>query len=202
MQQIFEVGVSPSEYAKQGVKFEFPVPKSCPNPECLIPIPPKKHGFYERNSLGFCYYGKIIIRRYYCPYCSKTISYLPSFCLPFFQYTLAVIYKILVKHLLALRSYCQIIKEFRRKHKKLALETQHLGFYVLRFLMNLNSIQIGIRQLKPDIILPTFDLNLKKGAKKILYIVKNGFKEIHTFSRMFFKQCKRSFLSPLQIILA
>ncbi len=127
MQEIFEVDVSPSEYARQGINFEFPVPKSCPNPECLIPISPKKHGFYERNSLGFCYCGKIIIRRYYCPYCGKTISYLPSFCLPYFQYSLAIIYQILSEYLVALNSYSRIIKKFKRKHNKLSLESQHMS---------------------------------------------------------------------------
>ncbi|MDD2300561.1 MAG: hypothetical protein PHU69_13125, partial [Fermentimonas sp.] len=40
---------------RQGVNFKFPVPDACPNPECLIPIPPKKHGFYERNCLDVTY---------------------------------------------------------------------------------------------------------------------------------------------------
>lgn len=199
MQEIFEVDVSPSEYARQGINFEFPVPKSCPNPECLIPISPKKHGFYERNSLGFCYCGKIIIRRYYCPYCGKTISYLPSFCLPYFQYSLAIIYQILSEYLVALNSYSRIIKKFKRKHNKLSLESQHIAFYILRFLMNLNTIQVGLRQLKPEILLPKFGLDIKKGAQKILHIVKYGFKEIHTFSGMFFKQCNRSFMSPCKL---
>lgn len=202
MQQIFEVDVSPRDYARQGMNFNFPTPNACPNPECLIPIPPKKHGFYERNSLGFCYRGKIIIRRYYCPCCGKTISYLPSFCLPYFQYTLAVIFQVLVEHLIAAMSYNRIIQKFKRKHNKLHLQTQHIAFYILRLLMNLNAIQIGLRQLKPDISLPEFGLDIKKGAKKILHIVKYGFQETHTFSGMFFKQCNRSFLSPLQIILA
>ena len=42
---------SPYEYARQGVDFEFPAPETCPNPECLMPIAPKKHGFYCRRSL-------------------------------------------------------------------------------------------------------------------------------------------------------
>jgi hypothetical protein len=42
------------------VNFEFPVPDACLNPECLMPIPPKKHGFYERNCLDVTYRGRVL----------------------------------------------------------------------------------------------------------------------------------------------
>lgn len=202
MQRIFLTWVSPGEYARQGVNFEFPAPDTCPNPECLIPIAPKKHGFYERNCLDFCYHGRILIRRYYCPYCGKTVSYLPSFCLPYYQYSLAVIYLVITNHLESGMSYARIIREFRNIYPDLPIEIQHIEFYLLRFLMNLHSIQIGLRQFWPKLCLPDFGLDIKKGAEKILHIVNNRFGEIHTFSQRFFEQCKRSFMSPLQNILA
>ena len=154
MQQIFLTLVSPAEYARQGVDFEFPVPDTCPNPECLIPIPPKKHGFYERNCLDFTYRGRILIRRYYCPYCGKTVSYLPSFCLPYYQYSLAVIYLVICNQIESNMSYAQIIRHFRKHHQNLHLYIQHVEFYLLRFLMNLTPIQIGLRQLLPGIPFP------------------------------------------------
>jgi len=109
LQQIFLTSRSPEEYARQGENFEFPVPERCPNPACMVPIPPKKHGFYQRNCLDFNYRGRIIIRRYYCPYCGKTVSYLPSFCLPYYQYSLAIIYLILVSYFSANMSYSSIL---------------------------------------------------------------------------------------------
>jgi hypothetical protein len=202
LQRIFLTWVNPREYARQGVDFEFPAPETCPNPECLMPIAPKKHGFYERNCLDFCYRGRILIRRYYCPYCGNTISYLPSFCLPYYQYSLAVIYLVITNYIKSSMSYARIIRQFRNCYPELQLEIQHIEFYLLRFLMNLNTIQIGLRQFWPDICLPDFGLDIKKGAEKILHIVNDGFGEIHTFSQRFFEQCKRSFMSPLQNILA
>lgn len=68
--------------------------------------------------------------------------------------------------------------------------------------MNLNAIQLSIRQLLSNISLPEYGLDIKKGAKKILHIVSTGFSQIQNFSTKFFLQCKRSFLSPLQNILA
>lgn len=202
MQRIFLTGVGTSEYARQGVEFGFPVPDACPNPECLIPIPPKKHGFYERNCLDFAYCGPILIRRYYCPYCGKTVSYLPSFCLPYYQYSLAVIYLVLTNYIESSMSYAHILRQFRDRYPDLQLDMQHIEFYLLRFLMNLHPIQVGLRQFWPDIVLPDFGLDIKREAKKILHIVNDGFSEIHTFSQRFFEQCKRSFMSPLRNILA
>lgn len=202
MQRIFLTAVSPCEYARQGEDFEFPVPETCPNPECLIPIPPKKHGFYERNCLDFAYRGPILIRRYYCPYCGKTVSYLPSFCLPYYQYSLAVIYLVITNYIKSSMSYAQTLRQFRDHYPDLQLCMQHIEFYILRFLMNLHAIQIGLRQFWSNIALPESDLDIKRGAKKILHIVNDGFGEIHTFSQKFFEQCKRSFMSPLRNILA
>lgn len=202
MQRIFLTSISSYEYAKQGVDFEFPVPNTCPNPECLIPVAPKKHGFYERTCLDFCYRGRILIRRYYCPYCGKTISYLPSFCLPYYQYSLGVIYLVLTKYIESSMSYARIRRQFRERYPDLQLDIQHIEFYLLRFLVNLHVIQVGLRHFRPDIALPDFGLDIKRGAKKIMHIVNDGFGETHTFSQRFFEQCKRSFMSPLRNILA
>ena len=192
LQRIFLTSISSYEYAKQGVDFEFPVPNTCPNPECLIPVAPKKHGFYERTCLDFCYRGRILIRRYYCPYCGKTISYLPSFCLPYYQYSLGVIYLVLTKYIESSMSYARIRRQFRERYPDLQLDIQHIEFYLLRFLVNLHVIQVGLRHFRPDIALPDFGLDIKV----------DGFGEIHTFSQRFFEQCKRSFMSPLRNILA
>lgn len=202
MQQVFLTSVSPAEYARQGREFDFPTPEACLNPQCLISIPPKKHGFYERYCIDFGYNGRIPIRRYYCPFCGKTISYLPSFCLPYYQYSLAVIYMVIVGYFECGVSFSQIIRHLREHHPKLHLELGHIEFYILRFMMNLHSIQLALRQFIPDLPLPDFGLDIKEGAKKILVIVKNGFNTIQAFSQGFFAQCKRSFLSPLQNSLA
>jgi transposase-like protein len=57
----------------------------CLNPGCKLQVPPKKHGFYQRNSLDGEFASKIFIRRYRCTYCGMTFSFLPSFCLPYYQ---------------------------------------------------------------------------------------------------------------------
>lgn len=69
-----------------------PRPRVCP--ECRIGKP-HKHGFYKRFYLDGFSCRLILIRRYYCSRCGATISFLPSFCIPKFQYSLHFLWKVL-----------------------------------------------------------------------------------------------------------
>ncbi len=196
MQQIFHTTKTPEEYQQLGRDFPFPVPDRCPNPGCLVKVPMQRHGFYTRNVIAQDFSGRIPIRRYYCKYCGKTLSYLPSFCLPYYQYTLGIIFSIL----------CLIVDERRslrvalRILKQLNLTQAHLQFYVRRFLDNQNRIKLGLRQLVPNIFLPPRGEEKKEGARKILNIVAAGFPQIQTFSRKYYTQCKYSFMAPLSTL--
>jgi len=137
-----------------------------------------------------------LIRRYYCKYCGKTISYLPSFCLPYFQHTLEVIFTALWYILVftySLRTSLQLLKQLFRQ---LFWSPAHLQFYARRFFANLNRIKLGLRQLLPRVELPEDNLKKREGAKKVLHIVAAGFAQIQTFSTRFYAQCGYSFLAP------
>ncbi len=127
---------------------------------------------------------------------------MPSFCLPYYQYSLAVIYMVIVNHIESGMSHAQIIRNLRKRDPRLHLGIAHIESYILRFLMNLHPIQVGLRQVLPDLVLPDFSLDVRKGAKKILNIVNDGFITIQAFAQGFFEQCRRSFLSPLHNSLA
>lgn len=199
MQQIMPIAESPQEYVSLGRAFPFPEPESCPYSDCLVPIPLKKHGFYVRYLIDANFHGEILIRRYYCPYCGRTVSYLPSFCLPYFQYSLLMIYLVLSGYFLNEFSLAQILAEIRANHKHVHWEEQHLSLYIRRFLENLNRIKVGIRQLLPEVILPEEGPDKDKGIKKVLTIIKSGFKDIQTFTQRFFDSCRHSFMSPCKI---
>jgi len=192
MQQIFYTSVSPEEYQRLGEDFPFPAPNSCPNPGCLVQVPPQKHGFYARNALTGNFSGRILIRRYYCKHCGKTISYLPSFCLPYFQYAVETILTALC-YVLDSQYSLQVCLEFL---KHLQWAPSHLQFYVRRFLNNLNRIKVGLRQLLPGTRLPPDEEDKRKGAQEVLRIVTSGFPQIQTFSTRYYAQCKYSFMAP------
>lgn len=204
MQLIFFTSLTPEEYYSMGREFPFPRPLSCPNPKCLLPIPPKPHGFYTRNCFDENFSGRILIRRYYCPHCGMTFSCLPSFCLPYFQYSLRLIFLAIFCFFNLSFPHLRILSLLKSELSPHILwDRQHLAFYTTRFLANLKAIQLGLRQLLPwDVPLPEETMDKKKRAKKVLAIVQSGFREIHSFSQRFFAQCRRSFLAPVQNILA
>jgi len=169
-------------------------PESCSNPGCKIPIPPKKHDFYKRNCIDIGYAVRIKIRRYYCPHCGMTFSYLPAFCLPYFQYSLRIIFLILRCHFFKMLSF---LSGFIHSHQ-LSLQRQHRQFYTRRFLVNLKRIQIVLRELSPGLVLPD-NQDIRTGAQKVLRIIRRGFTTILTFSQRFSAQCNHSFMTPCKL---
>lgn len=66
-----------------------------------------RHGFYERNAITKYKVYRIYILRVKCPSCNKTYSVLPSFLIPYFQYTFGTIITCLF--------YMYLLKYFYRK---------------------------------------------------------------------------------------
>lgn len=91
MQKIFDTNAPPLSFAERNGKLFPKAPEKCPNPGCQMPIAMKKHGFYERYIISQEYSGYIYIRRYLCTCCGRTLSYLPSFAIPYFQYAICYI---------------------------------------------------------------------------------------------------------------
>nr|WP_244404231.1 DUF6431 domain-containing protein [Parageobacillus caldoxylosilyticus] len=92
MIQFHDFGIDVQTYMERGKENNFPLLKQCPH--CRAKRPLHRHGYYERNALTphRCY--RIWIARYRCRECSKTVSVLPSFLLPYFQYTLSTIWQV------------------------------------------------------------------------------------------------------------
>ena len=83
MQIMYDAGCKPEIYKAQGKKHDFPdmTKEMCPQENCMADYL-CKHGYYERYLITHGFEGLIIIRRYYCKCCKKTVSLLPSFCHP------------------------------------------------------------------------------------------------------------------------
>jgi len=72
---------------------EFPIPDNCPNPDCGAHHSFQGHGWYHRFAWNFFdrLWQLISIRRYLCKSCGKTISFLPSFLMPRFHFSICAI---------------------------------------------------------------------------------------------------------------
>lgn len=195
MQLIYFTALTPGQYLLSGTDFSVPELKECPYPSCQIKIPPKKHGGYERNIITLGLTRRIFIRRYYCSYCGHTFSYLPSFCLPYFQYSLELIFLTLLCHFFKLVPFLEALIQAN----SLSLQRQHRQFYRKRFLGNLIFIQLVLRSLEPRIRLPD-ETDKEKGAQKILAYVLSEFLQIQAFSTRFFAQSNHSFMTPRKLV--
>ncbi|QXJ38807.1 hypothetical protein BV455_02151 [Parageobacillus caldoxylosilyticus] len=91
----FQVDVQ--TYAQRGKQNDFPLLKRCPH--CQAKRPLYRHGYYERNAVTPHQSYRIWIARYRCPECWGTVTVLPSFLLPYFQYTLPTIWKVMKERL-------------------------------------------------------------------------------------------------------
>jgi len=97
MQIIYDFKNSVKRYSELGQNNDFLHPEECPH--CHDQL--QKHGFYHRYVItidGQCY--QILIRRYKCQHCGRTVSILPAFLFPRFQRSLNYIVCCMKEYLL------------------------------------------------------------------------------------------------------
>ena len=176
MQQIHEFGITLSEYHKRGKENEFPEVTSCPI--CHAQKPLEKHGFYTRNALLLKKDYRIPIRRYCCSSCQRTVSILPSFLLPYYQYSLSVIMDCL-KQILAVK------KKHVRFYRQLA------ELYRNRYLRNIPGILSFFRDTCSETLIFCGDTHKK--AIKLLEMIDSSPEE--TFAKRYFNHFRTSFMA-------
>ena len=124
------------EYCRRGRKNLFPDLYGCPNPCCWYEGRLHRHGFYTRNALSILFTSTAVIQRYLCPRCKKTVSILPTYFAPHFQYSYACI--VFALYLLAvcrltMSDIAATINEFSGQLK---MSYQHIAFYRNRLWRN------------------------------------------------------------------
>jgi len=108
----------------------------CPNPCCHYEGRLRRHGFYTRNALTLLTTYVIVIQRYYCPACKKTISLLPSFLAPRFQYSLACIFFALYQRTVRRFTFARVAEQINFHSGRSEMSSQHVRFYLYRLLAN------------------------------------------------------------------
>ena len=85
-----------------------------------------RHGYYCRNVISFYSSFSIFILRFKCPSCNKTFSILPSFLIPYYQYSYDVIFLCLYKSYVLNHSYSNIVTFFKSMDPKSSLKTSNI----------------------------------------------------------------------------
>lgn len=196
MQYIFNVNEGIYEYVKLGRDYSFPSPttKRCHNPKCNKIVNFRRHGFYERYYNSKEYKGKIVIRRYICPLCGCTISYIPHFCLPGFINALSHIFEYIYNSFYRKGSINSVIKQLNLKYD-LQFSRQILYYYRKKFIKNIDTIQNGIRQIIHGVKLPDKTLKNVEKARNVLATVIREYPDIHSFSQKYYQATTKTFLA-------
>lgn len=150
MQIIFHTEHSAEEFSTQKSSLFPEPPQQCPFKDCALPIELKKHGYYTRFFVSKTFTGILYIRRYICPVCGRTISMLPVFCVPKFQYSgLDIIQMLheLYQGDLTLKRYVEGLKQYFP-----AMDRRHINYYKKRILENRKFIQYGLNLISPEFI--------------------------------------------------
>jgi len=151
MQIIHDFKITAKKYYELGQNNDFLHPEECPH--CHDQL--QKHGFYHRYVItidGKCYL--ILIRRYKCQHCGRTVSILPAFLFPRFQRSLNYIVCCMKEYLL---------------QKKMLLYKRAVYFYLHRFTSNIPGLIAFFRDRHYSLI--PFKLSRIKKATKLIKMI-------------------------------
>jgi len=169
---------------------------SCPFKDCLTKVSPRKHGYYQRFFISKAFIGILYIRRYKCPVCGKTISFLPIFCIPRYQYSGEDIVDSLYRVYHMGVSLSGLIKEF--KDIIPSITRRHLNYYRKRIGDNRKFIQYALNIMSPEFILTGSIPETPQWIKAFLEKVKNL--QPLAFFKSFFNITGKTFLISQNII--
>jgi len=168
---IHDFGLTPAEYREKFKSLEIPRPEKCP--KCQACKSFHRHGVYWRYVVHLACHERVPVCRYRCRKCRHTLSVLPAFTVPRFQYAVSVI-------LASLSAVCQA-----------GLPAQCFRFWQRRFCRNLTRIELFFRDYGFTDIIPK---NRKEKAIKLLCMVRT-FPKVETFSQTFHNHCNISFMA-------
>ena len=107
----------------------------------------RKHGFYQRTAITLEAILQIHIRRYRCVKCGRTLSFLPQFCHPRFQYGILIIFYFLSEILSATAINMEsAIKGLRELYGHIDIGHQHIRFYLKRLKANWSKLELMARE--------------------------------------------------------
>jgi len=196
MQNIFLSHSSPEAFQKANEALFPDAPSRCIFEDCRMPVKMKKHGFYKRYVISYRFSGYIYIRRYICPCCGRTISFLPGFLAPYFQYALPYILAFLNGYFKREQSLRKYVEWFKRK--KDGFNRRHFRYYINRIFSNRNLIQYYLNLTDQGIIPKEDTSDSRLFAKRLLK--KLHAVSPHYLSWNFFNLTGKGILAPVQRI--
>jgi hypothetical protein len=187
MQKAFDAGCSAKEYQKQGKEFTFPdlTKELCPH--CKTDVL-KKHGFYKRYLILLQFAGVILIRRYICKECGRTVSLLPSFAHPGRAYGIEPIIYVLTGFYVFGKRSCEVARSC-------ACSRQLARWFCIRIEQNINMLVMGITEILSLRAPPVTETGIRKRVWQFFLCIRSFNAE--DISLKIFEHTRKSYLSPL-----
>ncbi len=107
---IANFGLDVQTYSSEFPNLTFPSPKTCPN--CTAADRLVEHGSYRRQVCDHKQVFSIRVKRLFCTICRRTVSLLPSFCLPYRHYLAWVIQTVLSLRIQTNSSWSAVRRRF------------------------------------------------------------------------------------------
>lgn len=183
MQFFFKLSKDLASYVEEGKEYNFPNPEIMSCHTCTKTVQFQKHGFYERYLETIGYKGLIVSRRYICPNCGCTISYLPNICISRFIFSPKIIFAVLYQ-------YFRIIETISQE-----VSRQLLYHYRRRLRDNLKMICAILRDIIPNATLPPEELDPYTKERMVLDLIKSSGIYINDLTHRFQKISKIAILS-------
>ena len=98
-----------------------------------------RHGYYSRNVITKYTIERINILRVKCPSCGKTHAILPSFLIPYYQYSLDFIFECLCLSFVLKNSYSKITSYFNKLNPKSSFNASNISSFKKRMKENKNT---------------------------------------------------------------
>lgn len=149
-----------------------------------------RHGYYFRNVITRYYTKRISILRVKCPSCNKTHAVLPSFLIPYYQYSLEFIFECLYLIFVVKDSYSNIVSHFNKSNSDLSFSAANIYSFKRRMHKNLavvNSFFAGFDDFYYDMDSPL--------ASSIIDKINSFPYDIFDFNSSYFKSMPGYFLS-------
>jgi len=148
MQNLFKTNHRAHDFTSKNSILFPPPPDKCPFGNCKVPVRLKKHGFYLRYHISLDFSGIIFIRRYICPVCGRTVSFLPMFALQKFTYSAVDILEILFDFYSSGLSLSKF--EHIAARRFTSMTRRHVNFYRKRLVRNRRLIQYVLNLIYPE----------------------------------------------------
>lgn len=151
-----------------------------------------RHGYYSRNVITRHWIKRIYILRVKCPSCSRTHGVLPSFLIPYYQYSLDFIFECLYLSFVMKNSYSKIVDILNSSNPDLSFKASNISSFKKRMKVNksiVNSFFVNFDPLYYDMEDPSIPPILRK--------IKSFPNDIFHFNFTFFKVMPKYFFSKI-----